>query len=253
MIDTHAHLDFPEFAEDFEQVRQRAVEVGVKQIINIGVDLNSSYKAVEFAKRYPEMFAAVGFHPHDAKHYNDKAEAELRSLANNFKVVAIGEIGLDFYRDRSPREKQRQVFVSQIQLAKSLGLPMVVHIRNAYTEALDILAAEQASEVGVVLHCFSGNQQEAFRALDLGCSLSFGGVLTFKNSRLPELVVDIPLESILLETDSPFLAPHPYRGQRNQPALVQMVYLKLAEILGRDFDEIEAQIDQNAESFFEFA
>ena len=253
MIDTHAHLDFPEFAEDLEQVRQRAAEVGVKQIINIGVDLNSSYKAVEFAKRYPEMFAAVGFHPHDAKHYSDKAKAELRSLANNFKVVAIGEIGLDFYRDRSPREKQRQVFVRQIQLAKSLALPMVVHIRDAYAEALDILAAEQASEVGVVLHCFSGNQQEAFRALDLGFSLSFGGILTFKNSRLPELVVDIPLESILLETDSPFLAPHPYRGQRNQPALVQMVYLKLAEILGRDFDEIEAQIDQNAESFFEFA
>ena len=253
MIDTHAHLDFPEFAEDFEQVRQRAAEVGVRQIINIGVDLKSSYQATEFAKRFPEMFAAVGFHPHDSKHYTDKAEAELRGLANNFKVVAIGETGLDYYRDHSPRDKQRRVFISQIQLAKSLGLPLVVHIRNAYAEALDILAAEQAAETGVVLHCFSGDKKEAFRALDLGYSLSFGGVLTFKNSRLPELVVDIPLESILLETDSPFLAPHPYRGQRNQPALVQMVYLKLAEILGRDFDEIETQIDKNAESFFEFA
>ncbi|MFH2056426.1 MAG: TatD family hydrolase [bacterium] len=253
MIDTHAHLDFPEFAEDFEEVRKRAAEVGVKQIINIGVDLKSSYKAVEFAKRYPEMFAAIGFHPHDAKHYNKKVEEELRELANNFKVVAIGEIGLDFYRDHSPRDIQRRVFVKQIQLAKSLGLPMVIHIRNAYAEALDILAAEKAWEVGVVLHCFSGNREEAFRALDLGFLLSFGGVLTFKNSRLPELVAEVPLESVILETDCPFLAPHPYRGQRNHPALVQMVYMKLAEILGRKFDEVEAQIDKNAENFFEFA
>lgn len=253
MIDTHSHLDFPEFAEDFDEVRKRAGEVGVKRIINIGVDLDSSRKAVEFADRYPEMFAAVGFHPHDAKHYGDKMEAELRSLANNFKVVAIGEIGLDFYRDHSPRDKQRKVFVRQIHLAQSLGLPIVVHIRDAYDEAMDMLAAENAAQHGVVLHCFSGNRQQAFRALDLGFMLSFGGVLTFKNSRLPELVVDIPLESIILETDCPFLAPHPYRGQRNQPAYVQLVYMKLAEILGLDIDEIEAQIDRNAEAFFEFA
>lgn len=253
MIDTHAHLDFPEFAEDFEEVRAKAAEAGVKQIINIGVDMKSSYKAVEFAKRYPEMFAAIGFHPHDAKHYNSKTEAELRELANNFKVVAIGEIGLDFYRDHSPRDRQRQVFVKQIALAKSLGLPMVIHIRDAYDEALDMLAAEKAWESGAVLHCFSGTRDQAFRALDLGFMLSFGGVLTFKNSRLPELVPQLPLESIILETDCPFLAPHPYRGKRNHPALVQLVYFKLAEILGREIDEIEAQIDKNAENLFEFA
>jgi TatD DNase family protein len=137
-------------------------------------------------------------------------------------------------------------------LARSLALPIVVHIRQASEEALDILSAENAGECGVVLHCFSGSRQDAFRALDLGYSLGVGGVLTFKNSRLPDLIKDIPLESILLETDCPFLAPHPYRGKRNQPALVAFVYRRLAEILNRDFQDIESIVDRNAQKFFEF-
>jgi TatD DNase family protein len=253
MIDTHAHLDFPDFAEDFDEVRQMAADAGVGKVVNIGVDLNSSRTAVEFADQYPEMFAAIGFHPHDSKGYSDHTEAELKTLANNFKVVAIGEIGLDFYRDHSPRDIQRGVFVKQIHLAQELGLPIVIHIRNAYAEALDILAAEKAWETGAVLHCFSGNRNDAFRALDLGLYLSFGGVLTFKNSRLPELVADLPLDAILLETDCPFLAPHPYRGKRNHPALVELVYRKLAEVTRTDFDEIVTRIDQNAQEFFEFS
>jgi TatD DNase family protein len=252
MIDTHAHLDFPDYNADREDVIARAWSAGIKRIVNVGCDLKSSAASVELAGSHDKIFAAVGIHPHDARQFDDGAAQRLRELANDHKVVAIGEVGLDFYRDRSPRDQQREAFVRQIALAKELGLPLVVHIRNAYQEALDILAAEKAYETSVVLHCFSGSREEAFRAVDYGFSLSAGGVLTFSNTRLPELMSQLPLESILLETDAPFLTPHPQRGKRNEPALIQLVYQKLADILHRDFADLEAQIDRNAEAFFEF-
>jgi TatD DNase family protein len=252
MIDTHAHLDFPEYDADREDVIARAWSTGITRIVNIGCDLKSSAASVELANSHDRIFAAIGIHPHDAKQFDDGAALRLRELANDHKVVAIGEVGLDFYRDRSPRDQQQDAFVRQIALAKELGLPLVVHIRNAYQQALDILAAEKAYETSVVLHCFSGNREEAFRAVDYGFSLSVGGVLTFTNTRLPELMSQLPLESILLETDAPFLAPHPQRGKRNEPALIQLVYQKLAETLHRDFVDLEAEIDRNAEAFFEF-
>jgi TatD DNase family protein len=252
MIDTHAHLDFPDFAEDLDEIIEEAEATGISRIVNIGCDAKSSRASVDLARRFSRVFAAIGVHPHDAKTYNGQVEQELLELANDFKVVAIGEIGLDFYRDHSPRGIQREVFVRQIGLAKRLALPIVVHIRQAYEEALDILAAEEAWETGVVLHCFSGTQRDARRAIDLGFSLSFGGTLTFKNSRLPELVREVPVERILLETDCPFLAPHPHRGKRNHPALVKLVYEKLSEVLQFAPEKLEARIDQNAEAFFEF-
>ncbi len=252
MIDTHAHLDFPDYNADRDEVIARAQSVGVKRIVNIGCDLTSSANSVDLANRFGHIFAAVGIHPHDAKQYDDLAEEKLRELANSSRVVAIGEVGLDFYRDHSPRDQQREAFVRQIALAKELGLPLVVHVRNAYSEALDILSSEKAYQINVVLHCFSGNREEAVRAIDYGFFLSVGGVLTFTNSRLPELISKMPLESILLETDAPYLTPHPHRGARNEPALIQLVYQKLAETLGRSFAEIEVQIDRNAETFFEF-
>lgn len=252
MIDTHCHLDFPDFNEDRDYIVASAKDAGITKMVNIGCDMKSSQASVDLANRYNEVFAAIGFHPHDAKNYDDKAETRLRELANNFKVVAVGEIGLDFYRDHSPRDTQRRVFIQQIHLARELGLPLVIHIRDAYEEAIDVLIAEKAYESNVVLHCFSGTQKDAQRALDYGMFLSFGGVLTFKNSRLPELIRTIPLEQILLETDAPYLTPHPHRGQRNQPAMVALVYAKLAEVLHRDKAEIESIIDDNANRFFEF-
>ncbi len=252
MIDTHCHLDFPDYNDDRAEVIAKAKSVGVRRMVNIGCDLNSSIASVRLAEQYPEVFAAIGVHPHDAKQYDTHTEHELRELANNFKVVAIGEIGLDFYRDHSPRDKQREVLGRQIALAKELALPMVIHIRDAYDEALDILIAERAYESNVVLHCFSGTPGHARRALDYGMYLSFGGILTFQKSRLPELVGEVPLEQVLLETDAPFLAPHPHRGQRNDPSLIKLVYEKLATTLRRDFGDIESIIDRNAEAFFEF-
>jgi TatD DNase family protein len=252
MIDTHAHLDFPDFKDDLDEVLQKAREASVKKIVNIGVDLTSSQRSVNLTETYPHIFAAIGVHPHDAKTYSDQVEQELRQLANNFKVVAIGEIGLDFYRDLTPREKQREVFVRQIALARSLSLPIVIHIREAYGEAIDILVREKAYQMGVVLHCFSGSRHDAFRAIEYGFMLSFGGVLTFTNSRQPDLVKELPIDRILLETDAPYLTPHPFRGQRNHPALVRLVYEKLATIHGTTLGEIESIIDRNAEQFFEF-
>lgn len=252
MIDTHCHLDFPDYNDDRAEVLLAAKNAGITKMVNIGCDLKSSQASVDLADKHPEIFAAIGFHPHDAKNYDDQAEKQLRELANNFKVVAIGEVGLDFYRDRSPREVQREVFVRQMHLARELGLPLVIHIREAYDEAIDMLIAEKAYENNVVLHCFSGTPKEAQRALDYGMFLSFGGVLTFTNSRLPELVRNVPPDQIILETDAPFLTPHPHRGKRNQPAMVALVYQKLAEVLNRDLREIESTIDANAQKFFEF-
>ncbi len=252
MIDTHCHLDFPDYNDDRDDVLKAARDAGITKMVNIGCDLKSSQASVELADRYPQIYAAIGFHPHDAKSYDDQMEKQLRAMANNFKVVAIGEVGLDFYRDRSPRDVQREVFVRQMRLARELGLPLVIHIRDAYEEAIDMLIAEKAYEGNVVLHCFSGTVKDAERALDYGMYLSFGGVLTFSNSRLPELVRNVPLDQIILETDAPFLTPHPHRGTRNSPAMVALVYQKLAEVLNRDLREIEAIIDGNAQKFFEF-
>lgn len=252
MIDTHCHLDFPDYNEDRDDVLKAAHDAGISKMVNIGCDLKSSQASVDLADRYPQIYAAIGFHPHDAKSYDDQMENQLRAMANNFKVVAIGEVGLDFYRDRSPRDVQREIFVRQMRLARELGLPLVIHIRDAYEEAIDMLIAEKAYEGNVVLHCFSGTVKDAERALDYGMYLSLGGVLTFNNSRLPELVRNVPLDQIILETDAPFLTPHPHRGTRNQPAMVALVYQKLAEVLNRDLREIEAIIDGNAQKFFEF-
>lgn len=252
MIDTHCHLDFPDYNDDRAEVLQAAKDAGITKMVNIGCDLKSSQASVDLADKHPQIYAAIGFHPHDAKNYDDRMERQLREMANNFKVVAIGEVGLDFYRDRSPRDVQREVFVRQMHLARELGLPLVIHIRDAYEEAIDMLVSEKAYENNVVLHCFSGTPKEAQRALDYGMFLSFGGVLTFSNSRLPELVRNLPLDQIILETDAPFLTPHPHRGKRNQPAMVALVYQKLAEVLNRDLNEIETIIDNNAQKFFEF-
>ena len=252
MIDTHCHLDFPDFKDDFDQVLANAREAGLTKIVNIGTDLKSSQNSVELASEHDDIFAVIGFHPHDAKHYSDQAEAQLRELANNFKVVAIGEVGLDFYRDNSPRDIQREVFIRQIALAKELGLPLVLHIRDAYEEAIDILIAEEAFKTNVNLHCFLGTKKDATRALDYGFYLSFGGILTFKNSHLPELVKDVPLDRILLETDAPYLTPHPFRGKRNEPARVALVYEKLSEVMQIELKELEEKIDSNAAQFFEF-
>jgi TatD DNase family protein len=234
MIDSHCHLDFPDFDEDRDEVLARAVEAGVTAVINPGTDLQSSRRAVALTERYDNVYAAVGVHPHDASTLNRQVLAELRQLASHPKVVAIGEIGLDYYRDLSPRAQQRAAFEAQLALAADLGRPVIIHQRES---AEDVMAALRdwatGGHPGCVLHAFSGDETMANEAISLGFFIGVGGPLTFKNARqLPEIVTGLPVSCLVVETDAPYLAPHPYRGRRNEPAYVVLVAKRLVELRG---------------------
>jgi TatD DNase family protein len=250
MIDTHCHLDFPEYDDDREDVIKTTIEGGVTRMINIGIDNKTSINSLELAEKYDAIFAAVGYHPHSAKEFNRQAQDELERLAQHPKAVAIGEIGLDYYRNYSPREDQINAFRRQIRLAAALELPLVVHIREAMEESLKILQQEKAWQIGGVLHCFPGTFEDSQRAWDMNLLVAFGGTLTFKNSRAAKTAEQVPSKQIVLETDAPFLTPVPYRGKRNSPLFVQYAYRKLAEIKEIDSLELEKKIDKNAVKLF---
>jgi TatD DNase family protein len=247
VIDTHAHLDFKQFNKDRSQVINYALSNGVERIINIGVDLKSSRNSVKLAEQYDQIYAAVGFHPHDAKDLTDEALKELEKLAGYKKVVAIGEIGLDFYRNLSSPEVQIKAFKKQIDLAKRLKLPIVVHVRDAWNDAIKVLKESEAESVGGVLHSFSGSFEQAELAQSMGFHLSFNGMLTYPDSKTSQVAKDISLDSILVETDCPFLAPLPYRRKRNQPAYVKFVLQRLSELFSPlTFEDTERVTTLNA-------
>jgi TatD DNase family protein len=265
LTDTHTHLDFPQFDNDRERVIERASTAGVKAIINVGADLASSQAAVVLAEVYPQVYAAVGVHPHDAKTLTKEVLEELRVLASHPKVVAIGEIGLDFYRDLSPRDKQRQAFRQQLALAREVGKPVIIHDREAHTEVMGILrhwaCPERRSAYGRrvegsyksvgVLHCFSGDLAMAQESIELGFYISIAGPVTFKNARrLRELVRQLPLEKLLIETDCPYLTPHPHRGKRNEPAYVRLVAQEVARAKGLALADVACTTSDNAHSLF---
>lgn len=251
LIDTHAHTDLAQFAHDRGEVYRRAQEAEVKTIINVGYDATTSERSVQYAQRYPFIYAAVGFHPHDAKDFDARAAAFLAELARRPKVVAIGEIGLDYYRHLSPREQQMEAFRRQIGLAKELRLPIIVHDRDAHTETIRVLLEERAQEVGGVLHSFSGDREMARQALDLGFYLGFSGPVTFNNGRrAQDMARYVPLDRLLLETDCPYLTPEPFRGRRNEPAYVRFVAEKIAELRGISLEELAAQTTENAKRLF---
>ncbi len=249
MIDTHAHLDFPHFDKDREEVIQEAKSCGVERIVNVGVDLESSQKSIALAGKYPQIYATVGFHPDDAKKFSQGNLDELRTLAQQRKVVAIGETGLDFYRNLSPAEIQKQAFVLQLDLALELNLPVVIHIRNAYAESLKLL--EKRRGLKGVLHCFQGDIQQARKALDLGFYLSFNGKITYQDSPVTVLLKHIPIDRILVETDSPYLPPFPHKGKRNHPAWVELVIRRIAQIRPEHtFEDLERITTANACQLF---
>jgi TatD DNase family protein len=250
MIDTHAHLDFNDFDSDREDVIRDAFDRGLRAIINIGVDRETSIRSVELADSHDRIFATVGFHPHDSKKFDKPGKEQIARLAQHPKVVAIGEIGLDYYRDHSPRDVQRQVFVEQIAMAREFGMPIVVHIREAMSDALEILRREKAHEVGGVLHCFPGTPDDARAAFDMNMLVAFGGSLTFKNSRSIQTAGAVSLENIILETDCPFITPVPFRGKRNQPSYVRYAYKALADIKNIPLETIEKTVDENAIRLF---
>ncbi|MDE3119389.1 MAG: TatD family hydrolase [Nitrospirota bacterium] len=233
LIDTHAHLDDARYDADREAVIARAREAGVDTFVSIGCDLATSKSAVDLAGRYPFVYAAVGVHPHEVKHIEDGWYDEFRRLAAHKKVVAYGEIGLDYHYNHSPPKLQRERFREQVGLAKELRLPLVIHTREAQEDTIAILKEEHAGQVGGVFHCFSGDAWLAKDALDLGFYLSFSGVITFPSATmLRDIVKTVPLDRILVETDCPYLTPVPHRGKRNEPAFVKLVAEKIAEVKG---------------------
>lgn len=251
MIDTHAHLDFPDFNEDRDAVVSRAHESGIHTIINIATDFESCERVLGLADHYPNMYAVLGVHPHDAKTWQgDKSAQKLKALASHKKVVAIGEIGLDYFRDHSPRDLQKKAFIEQIAVARELKLPIVIHNRDAFGDIFDVVLREDAYMVGGVFHCFSGTVIEAEKTIELGFHISVNGILTYKNATMAEVGKGVRLDRILLETDCPFLAPHPHRGKRNEPAYVSIVADRLAELRGISKADISQQTDANAAQLF---
>ncbi len=251
-IDTHAHLDFPQFKDDLELVLKRAREAGIVAIINAGTDEQGSKRAVELSKTYPQVSASVGVHPHGAARISKGWLKNLEQLAATDTVLAVGETGLDYYRNHSPREVQEQVFRDHLRLASRIGKPVIIHSREAHSETLRILKEEQLPSCAGVMHCFSGNRSQAEAFLDLGFYISLAGPLTYPRSHaLRDLLQYIPPERLLFETDSPYLKPQAYRNRdKNEPAYVKLVYERAALALNLDIRELAEQVYVNAIRLF---
>lgn len=250
-FDTHAHLDLETLCHAEDEIIRRAREAGVTHVVTIGIDPESGEKAVEIAHRHGGVYAAVGLHPHDASGFSEDKLMRLDRLSRCDKVVAVGETGLDFFRDRSPRDAQRAAFREQVRLARKRNLPVVVHDRDAHEETLAILSEERASEVGGIIHCFSGDLAMARRAIGMNFLISLPGAITYKGSGTQaEAVQQLPLEKLLLETDCPFLAPVPHRGKTNEPSFVPLVAKRIAEIKGLSVEDVARVTTMNAKRIF---
>ncbi len=251
-IDSHAHLDDPRFDQDREHVIESLREDGIDMVINIGADKESSLSTLELARKYDNVYAVAGVHPHSASELEDDGLDWLIEIAKEEKVVAIGEIGLDFYYDNSPRDIQRKWFKAQLQLAKELGLPVVIHTRDAAKETYDILKDAAADgKLKVLMHCYSGSAEMAMDYARLGFYIALGGAVTFKNARVSREVASVvPLENLMIETDCPYMTPEPFRGKRNEPKYVNLVAEKIAEIKGITVEELAKATADNARSFF---
>jgi TatD DNase family protein len=251
IFETHCHLNNARFDEDRQAVTVRARTAGVTEFIEIGYDLESSRQAVALANPELGIYAAVGIHPHDAIAWDANAEKEIRRLMTLPGVVAIGEIGLDFYRDLSPREAQYTAFAAQLELAGEVGLPVIIHTRESMSEALEVLAPYGRGGQQAVLHCWSGSVQQAEEAVALGFYLGIGGVLTYKNAgELLDVARAIPLERLLLETDCPYLPPTPYRGKRNEPAYLPLIAERVAELKDTPLATVVEVTRENARRLF---
>jgi TatD DNase family protein len=250
IFDSHAHLDDEKFDEDREAVIERALAAGIAGIINVGTNRASSAASVQLAARYPEIFAAVGIHPHDAKEAKEEDYLQMAQWAKADKVVAVGEIGLDYYYDLSPREIQKQVFIRQLDVARQSGMPIIIHNRDSHKDMMEILQTQAKGLTGV-FHCFSGSLEMAKELIKMGLYISIAGPVTFKNAqKLPEVIAGIPLERLLVETDSPYLTPHPYRGKRNEPAHVRLVVNQIAAIMAMEPEQVAEITRENVKALF---
>lgn len=255
LIDTHCHLDMTSYDEDLPEVLERAEQNQINRIVTIGIDLPSSARAILLARKHKRISATIGIHPHDVKNTAQQDYDELIRLYTKYSkhIVGYGEIGLDYVKNYSPIDTQRHHFAEQLHLAGELNLPIIIHNRNADSDALDILNEVGPTNRGGIMHCFSGDYNFAKQVLDMGLLISIPGVVTFKNATaLQEVVRKVPLTSIVLETDGPFLAPHPYRGKRNEPSFLLHTARKIAEIRNTSIEEVAGQTSVNAEELFRF-
>jgi TatD DNase family protein len=251
LTDTHTHLNARQFDADRDEVIRRARENGVTRIINIGFNRETIPTSIELTERYDFIYTAVGWHPQDAIDMKPEDLEWIERLCAKEKVVAIGEIGLDYYWDTSPKDVQHRVFREQIRLARKLGMPIVIHNRDAHHDVVQLLKEEKADEVGGVMHCFSGSWETAKQCLDLNFYISFGGPITFKNAKQPkEVLAKVPLDRLLVETDAPYLTPHPHRGKRNETGYVRLVAEAAAEIKGISLEELARITSENATRLF---
>jgi TatD DNase family protein len=263
LIDSHAHLEGKQFAQDREQVITRARDVGVRSIVAIGNgDGPANFDCgIQLAEKYDFIYATVGIHPHEARLADQAAFDRMQQLARNPKIIAWGEIGLDYFYDHSPRDLQQSVFITQMQLAAAAKLPIVIHCRpsnnseDAWDDCLELIQTHWASKgIGGILHCFTGTWTQASRALDMGFMISFAGNLTFpKAQQIRDAALQVPLDRILIETDSPYLAPIPHRGKRNEPAFVIETARKLGDLRGLSLEEVGQRTSQNFCNFFKLA
>ncbi|MGM9928012.1 MAG: TatD family hydrolase [Bacillus sp. (in: firmicutes)] len=251
LFDTHVHLNAEQYREDLEEVIERAQSSGVSNMVVVGFDRPTIVKAMELVEKYDFLYASVGWHPVDAIDMTEEDLIWIEELAAHPKVVALGEMGLDYHWDKSPKDIQKEVFRKQIALAKRVQLPIIIHNREATQDIIDILREEGAAEVGGIMHCFSGSAEIAQECMQMNFYISFGGPVTFKNAKkVKEVAAAIPLEHLLIETDCPYLTPHPFRGKRNEPAHVKLVAEEIAMLKNLSFDEIARVTTENAKKLF---
>lgn len=251
MIDTHLHLDDPAFSGKVDEIIAQMTLCGVELAINNSCDFATMHSGVALADKYEQIFATVGMHPHDSKSFDDAFERDMRALAANPKVVAVGEIGLDYHYDLSDRDVQRDVFARQIEIADELKLPLTLHIREAYGDALDILRAQKKHlSSGVLWHCYSGSAELARQLVREGHYFAFGGAITFKNAKKEDVITAVPIDRVMTETDSPYMTPVPLRGTINTPCNIPLVLAGLAEVYGTDKQTLDRQVRANVMRYF---
>lgn len=253
MIDTHTHLDFESYDDKFEKICQNALSAGVEKMVIPGVASKKYSKIIHLIEKYDFLYGAIGVHPSDVMELEHGFENEILELGKHPKVVAIGEVGLDYYWDKTNIERQKEIFKLQIDIAKELKKPLLIHDREAHEDTFNILKEKNAAEVGVVMHCFSGSSEFALQCVKEGYYIALGGVVTFKNAKKPkEVAQNVPLNRLLLETDAPYLTPTPYRGQENEPAYVKFVAQEIAKLKNITFEEVDFQTTKNACELFKF-
>lgn len=250
-IDTHVHLNADQYDEDLQDVILRAREKGVQKMVVIGFDTKTIKRAISIAESDPDIYAVVGWHPVDAVDCTEEDLKWIQELAAHEKVVGIGETGLDYYWDKSPKEVQQEIFRKQIRLAQRVDLPLIIHNRDATGDVIRILKEEEAHLTGGIMHCFGGSVETARESIDMNFMISLGGPVTFKNAKTPkEVAAEIDIAHLLIETDAPYLAPHPYRGKRNEPSYVPLVAEEIARLKGLTVEEVARVTTENAEKFF---